>query len=30
MREYEIDHDTFIGGWYMPEEVCDSVVDVLN
>ena len=30
MREYEIDHDTLIGGWYMPEEVCDSVVDVLN
>jgi len=30
MREYEIDNNTFIGGWYMPEEVCDSVVDVLN
>ena len=30
MKEYEIDHDTFIGGWYMPEEVCDSVIDVFN
>ena len=30
MKEYDIDYDSFIGGWYMPEEVCDSVVDVLN
>ena len=30
MKEYEIDYDTFIGGWYVPEEVCDSVVDVFN
>ena len=30
MKEYEIDHNTFIGGWYVPEDVCDSVVDVFN
>jgi len=29
MKEYEIDYGSFIGGWYMPEEICDSVVDVL-
>ena len=27
MKEYKIDYDTFIGGWYIPEEVCDIVVD---
>ena len=30
MTEYEIDYGTFIGGWYMSEDVCDSVIDVLN
>ena len=30
MKEYKIDDDTFIGAWYMPEDVCDGVVDVLN
>ena len=30
MKEYDIDYDSFIGGWYMPEEICDGVVDVLT
>ena len=30
MKEYDVDCGSFIGGWYMPEEVCDSVVSVLN
>lgn len=27
MKEYEVSKDTFIGGWYIPEDVCDWVVD---
>ena len=30
MREYEIDVKTFIGGWYMPEDACDQVLDFFN
>ena len=30
MREYEIDHNTFIGGWYMPEDACDQVLNFFN
>ncbi len=27
MREYALDTSTFIGGYYMPEEVCDFIID---
>ena len=30
MREYETDVKTFIGGWYMPEDACDQVLDFFN
>ena len=30
MKEYETDHKTFIGGWYMPEDVCDQVLNFFN
>ena len=30
MKEYEIDHNTFIGGWYMPEDACDQVLNFFN
>ena len=28
MKEHKFDKSTFIGGWYIPEEVCDNLVDV--
>ena len=27
MKEYEIDDGTFIGGWYIPKDVCDGTID---
>ena len=27
MKEYELDDSTFIGGWYMPEELCDKILN---
>ena len=30
MKEYEIDYGSFIGGWYIPEDVCDDVIDLYN
>ena len=29
-KKFEIDMQTFIGGWYIPEEVCDEVLDFYN
>ena len=26
MKEFEIDPTTFIGGWYMPDDVCDTLL----
>ena len=25
-----IDYDTFIGGWYISENVCDNLIDVFK
>ena len=30
MKEYEIDHDSFIGGWYIPEKVCDDLIELFQ
>ena len=30
MKEYDIDYSSFIGGWYIPEDVCDDVIDLYN
>ena len=27
MKEYDIDHNSFIGGSYIPEDVCDQIID---
>ena len=27
MKEYEIDDGTFIGGWYIPEKICDDLIE---
>ena len=27
MNEYELDSNTFMGGWFMPEDVIDSVLN---
>ena len=29
-KKFEVDTETFIGGWYMPEEACDQVIDFCN
>ena len=28
MTEHPFDKSTFIGGWYMPESICDNLIDV--
>ena len=30
MKEYNIDYGSFIGGWFIPEDVCDQVIDFFN
>ena len=30
MKEYEIDYGSFIGGWYIPEKVCDDLIELYN
>lgn len=30
MKEYKLDKSTFIGGWYIPDSVCNEVIDVFN
>ena len=27
MKEHKFKFDTFIGGWYIPENVCDEILD---
>ena len=27
MKEHKFDKSTFIGGWYLPDEVCDNLVE---
>ena len=29
-KEYDLDYSSFIGGWYMPEKVCDELIDLYN
>ena len=26
-KKFEVDNQTFIGGWYIPDVVCDNVID---
>ena len=26
MKEHDFSKESFIGGWYMPEEVCDNLI----
>ena len=30
MKEYDLGFDSFIGGWYIPTEVCDNLIDLYN
>ena len=30
MKEYKLDKSTFIGGWYIPDSICNEVIDVFN
>lgn len=30
MKEFELPYESFIGGWFMPEEVCDDVLSFYN
>ena len=30
MKEYEIDYGSFIGGWYIPEKVCDDLIELYH
>ena len=29
-NDFEIDHDTFIGGWYIPNEICDDLIKLFH
>src|SRR6056300_2009152 len=29
-KQYDIDKSSFIGGWYMPENVCDELIETYN
>ena len=29
-KKFEVDNQTFIGGWYMSEEICDEVLNFYN
>ena len=29
-KKFEVDAQTFIGGWYMSEEICDQILDLYN
>tara|TARA_Y100000389_G_C17446852_1_gene512149 strand:- start:242 stop:832 length:591 start_codon:yes stop_codon:yes gene_type:complete len=30
LKQYNIDKSSFIGGWYMPENVCDELIETYN
>ncbi len=30
MEEYKFDKSTFMGGWFMPEDLCDSLIEYYN
>ena len=30
MKEHNIDYSSFIGGWYIPENVCDELIELYN
>ena len=29
-KEYELDESTFMGAWYMPEDICDDILDTFK
>ena len=29
-KQYSLDKSSFIGGWYMPEEICDELIETFN
>ena len=29
-KEYELDESTFMGAWYMPEDICDDIIDTFK
>ena len=29
-KKYDFDKSSFIGGWYMPEEICDELIETYN
>ena len=30
IKEYDLDYNSFVGGWYIPEKVCDELIDFYN
>ena len=30
MNEYKLDNITLMGGWFIPEKVCDNLIDYFN
>ena len=30
MKEFDIDYGSFIGGWYIPENICDNLINLFN
>ena len=30
MKEYDIDYGSLIGAWYIPEDVCDDIINLYN
>jgi len=30
MKTYDLDNSTFIGGWYVPEQLCDNLISLYN
>ena len=30
MKEYDIDYGSLIGGWYIPEEICDNLIELFH
>ena len=30
MIEYKLDKETLIGGWFMPENLCDDIIEYFN
>ena len=30
MKEFDIDYGSFIGGWYIPENICDNLINLFH